>query len=86
MSIKTHNNGGGIYEIISLPILFYSFKDGQEILESDRINIVREKDYLGYYELVINEVYKEDAGAYMCKAVNKFGEALCEAQVTTVGK
>ncbi|XP_011291978.1 obscurin isoform X5 [Musca domestica] len=60
------------------------FKDGQEILESDRINIVREKDYLGYYELVINEVYKEDAGAYMCKAVNKFGEALCEAQVTTV--
>ncbi|XP_073813115.1 obscurin isoform X2 [Musca autumnalis] len=60
------------------------YKDGQEILESDRINIVREKDYLGYYELVINEVYKEDAGAYMCKAVNKFGEALCEAQVTTV--
>ncbi|XP_075169287.1 obscurin isoform X4 [Haematobia irritans] len=60
------------------------FKDDKEIVESDRIHIVREKDYLGYYELVINEVMKEDAGTYQCKAVNKFGEALCEAQVTTV--
>lgn len=47
---------------------------------------MREKDYLGYYELVLNEVIREDAGTYMCKAVNKFGEALCEAQVTTVGQ
>ncbi|XP_059224502.1 obscurin isoform X2 [Stomoxys calcitrans] len=60
------------------------FKDGKEVVESDRITIVREKDYLGYYELVLNEVIKEDAGTYQCKAVNKFGEAVCEAQVTTV--
>uniref|UniRef100_A0A1A9ZZH6 Obscurin n=1 Tax=Glossina pallidipes TaxID=7398 RepID=A0A1A9ZZH6_GLOPL len=62
------------------------FKDDQEILEDDdaRVHVVREKDYLGYYELVISEVLKEDAGTYVCKAVNKHGEALCEARVTTV--
>ncbi|XP_046810938.1 obscurin isoform X2 [Lucilia cuprina] len=60
------------------------FKDNKEILDSDtRRHIVREKDYLGYYELVINEVTKDDAGTYQCKAYNKHGEAFCEATVTT---
>lgn len=65
--------------------MHFSFKDGEEILENSRIQIVREKDYLGYYELVINEVQKQDKGAYSCKAKNKHGEASCEANVTTVG-
>lgn len=68
-----------------LYFFYFSFKDNKEILDSDqRRHIVREKDYLGYYELVINEVTKEDAGTYQCKAHNKFGEAFCEATATTV--
>lgn len=65
---------------------FFSYKNDKEILETDdRIQIIREKDYLGFYELVIAEVQPEDAGVYSCKAVNKFGEASCEAKATTVG-
>ncbi|XP_070134157.1 obscurin isoform X1 [Drosophila bipectinata] len=61
------------------------FKDNVEILEiNDRIQIIREKDYLGFYELVIADVQKSDAGTYTCKATNKFGEATCEAVATTV--
>ncbi|XP_030557678.1 obscurin isoform X1 [Drosophila novamexicana] len=61
------------------------FKNQKEILESsDRIQIIRDKDYLGFYELVIADVQKDDAGIYSCKATNKFGEASCEAQATTV--
>ncbi|XP_049307131.1 obscurin isoform X3 [Bactrocera dorsalis] len=61
------------------------FKDGDEISEEDKhIQINREKDYLGYYELIINEVQKFDSGIYTCKAINKYGEAQCEAKATTV--
>ncbi|XP_017045137.1 obscurin isoform X2 [Drosophila ficusphila] len=61
------------------------FKDGKEILETDdRIQIIRDKDYLGFYELVIAEVLKADSGTYTCKATNKYGEAVCEAVATTV--
>ncbi|XP_017836914.1 obscurin isoform X3 [Drosophila busckii] len=61
------------------------FKDQQEIREvDDRIQIIRDKDYLGFYELVIAEVQKEDAGVYSCRASNKYGEASCEATATTV--
>uniref|UniRef100_A0A034VYZ1 Muscle M-line assembly protein unc-89 n=2 Tax=Bactrocera dorsalis TaxID=27457 RepID=A0A034VYZ1_BACDO len=61
------------------------FKDGDEISEEDNhIQINREKDYLGYYELIINEVQKFDSGIYTCKAINKYGEAQCEAKATTV--
>ncbi|XP_026836119.1 obscurin isoform X2 [Drosophila erecta] len=61
------------------------YKDAKEILETnDRIQIIRDKDYLGFYELVIAEVQKTDAGTYSCKATNKHGEANCEAIATTV--
>ncbi|XP_069964240.1 obscurin isoform X3 [Bactrocera oleae] len=61
------------------------FKDGDEISEEDNhIQINREKDYLGYYELVIHEVQKFDSGIYTCKAINKYGETQCEAKATTV--
>ncbi|XP_034109415.1 obscurin isoform X3 [Drosophila albomicans] len=61
------------------------FKDNVEILEvNDRIQIIRDKDYLGFYELVIEDVQKDDAGVYSCKAVNKHGEASCEATATTI--
>ncbi|XP_043948228.1 obscurin isoform X2 [Drosophila biarmipes] len=61
------------------------YKDEKEILETnDRIQIIRDKDYLGFYELVIADVQKTDSGTYSCKATNKFGEASCEAVATTV--
>ncbi|XP_039228488.1 obscurin isoform X7 [Drosophila yakuba] len=61
------------------------YKDEKEILETnDRIQIIRDKDYLGFYELVIADVQKTDAGTYSCKATNKHGEANCEAVATTV--
>ncbi|XP_023037819.2 obscurin isoform X1 [Drosophila willistoni] len=61
------------------------YKDEKEILETnDRIQIIRDKDYLGFYELVIAEVHKDDSGTYSCKAINKHGEASCEAIATTV--
>ncbi|XP_032570248.1 obscurin isoform X7 [Drosophila sechellia] len=61
------------------------YKDEKEILETnDRIQIIRDKDYLGFYELVIADVQKTDAGTYSCKATNKHGEANCEAIATTV--
>lgn len=64
-----------------------SYKDEKEILETnDRIQIIRDKDYLGFYELVIADVQKTDAGTYSCKATNKHGEANCDAIATTVGK
>lgn len=69
---------------------YFSFKDGQEILEDqdsdERVQIIREKDYLGFYELVITEVRKEDAGRYTCQATNKLGTAECEANATVVGE
>ncbi|XP_037951991.1 obscurin isoform X2 [Teleopsis dalmanni] len=61
------------------------YKDDKEINSKDkRVEIIREKDYLGYYELVINDVLKSDAGVYTCKAVNSLGKAECTANVTTV--
>ncbi|XP_066148174.1 obscurin isoform X4 [Euwallacea fornicatus] len=59
------------------------FKDGKKISETDkRMQIIREHSDKGFYELVIPEVKKSDAGIYKCVATNKFGEALSEASVT----
>lgn len=47
-----------------------------------RVKINRDKESLGFYELIISEVQKSDAGVYSCTAYNKFGTAKCEAIVT----
>lgn len=60
------------------------FKDGKEIAETERVQIIRDKDYLGFYELVITEVISSDAGVYSCEAENKFGKTSCVASVTTI--
>lgn len=63
--------------------LIYSHKDGREISNGDaHIQIHSEKDYLGYYELVIPEVKKSDGGIFSCTATNKYGIEKCDAIVT----
>lgn len=39
---------------------------------------------MGFYELIVPEVRKTDAGHYSCTATNKYGIANCEATVTVV--
>lgn len=64
-------------------LICISSKDGVIITETDRhYQINTEKDYLGFYELIIPEVHKSDAGKYACKASNKYGAVECEATVT----
>lgn len=46
------------------------------------IQINNEKDYLGYYELIIPEVAYSDEGKYTCTATNKYGTVSCDAQMT----
>lgn len=66
---------------------YFSFKDGKKISETDqRMQIIREHSDRGFYELVIPEVKKSDAGVYKCVATNKFGESSSEATVTVTGK
>lgn len=61
----------------------FSYKDGNLIDTADsHIQINSEKDYLGFYELIIPEVKYSDAGKYSCTATNKYGSASCEASVT----
>ncbi|XP_078034638.1 obscurin isoform X5 [Augochlora pura] len=47
-----------------------------------RVKIISEQSDKGFYEIVIGDVQKEDAGKYSCTAKNRFGEASCEANVT----
>ncbi|XP_063991065.1 obscurin isoform X7 [Diachasmimorpha longicaudata] len=58
-------------------------KDGVPIdSKQERIKIITEKADKGFYELVIPDVQKTDAGKYSCTATNQFGEASCEADVS----
>ncbi|KAL1110551.1 hypothetical protein AAG570_008079, partial [Ranatra chinensis] len=61
------------------------FKDDELISsKNERIKIDNEKASTGYYELIIPEVRKEDAGVYKCIASNKYGQVSCEGSVTVV--
>ncbi|XP_014485518.1 PREDICTED: muscle M-line assembly protein unc-89-like isoform X3 [Dinoponera quadriceps] len=59
------------------------FKDGTLIdVKHERVKIIRDNAEKGFYELVIADVQKKDAGKYSCTAMNRYGEATCEAEVT----
>ncbi|XP_043277218.1 obscurin isoform X4 [Venturia canescens] len=59
------------------------FKDDVPIdSKNERVKIVTEKSESGFYEVVISDVQKQDAGKYSCKAKNRFGEASSEATVS----
>lgn len=65
--------------------LTHSYKDDSLIDVNDsHIQINSEKDYLGFYELIIPEVKYSDAGKFSCTATNKYGSASCDARVTVV--
>ncbi|XP_011062355.1 PREDICTED: muscle M-line assembly protein unc-89 isoform X5 [Acromyrmex echinatior] len=59
------------------------FKDSTLIdAKYERVKIIRDNAEKGFYELVIADVQKQDAGKYSCTAMNRYGEATCEAVVT----
>ncbi|KAK0094450.1 hypothetical protein PV326_010858, partial [Microctonus aethiopoides] len=58
------------------------FKDNVVIdSKHERVKIITEKADKGFYELVIPDVQKKDAGKYSCTATNQFGEVSSEATV-----
>lgn len=60
-------------------------KDGKEIEPTDEhVQINSEKDYLGFYELIIPDVKRSDAGRYACTATNKYGIEKCDAVLSVV--
>lgn len=44
--------------------------------------INRDREDIGFYELIIKEVTPKDAGVYICTAFNKFGTDECKAELT----
>ncbi|XP_053986004.1 obscurin isoform X2 [Hylaeus volcanicus] len=59
------------------------YKDNVPIdANHSRIKIVTDQADKGFYELVIDDVQKQDAGKYSCTAKNRYGETSCEASVT----
>ncbi|XP_034942777.1 obscurin isoform X3 [Chelonus insularis] len=59
------------------------FKDGVSIdSKHERIKIINEKADKGFYELLIPDIQKTDAGKYSCTATNQYGEASCEGTLT----
>lgn len=60
-------------------------KDDREIMDFNKhIEIHKDGEEFGYYELLIREVQKSDAGKYSCTAYNKFGTDTCTAELTVV--
>ncbi len=59
------------------------FVNGKSIKTGHRFRTTHD---FGYVALDILYAYPEDTGTYMCKAVNKLGEAVNTCSVEVVGK
>lgn len=64
------------------PIDVYWMKDGQKVLEDSRCKMVMEE---GMHTLLILDSKLIDTGSYECVAINKAGEARCQADVVIGG-
>lgn len=58
-------------------------KDGQEVVSGDRIKFLFVDDESN--TLIISEVQEADMGTYMCRAVNKAGEATSSTTLNITG-
>lgn len=54
--------------------------NNREVRENSEVWTTYRKD--GYCELFLSEVFPEDMGEYVCKAVNKAGEAVTRTTLT----
>ncbi|CAL4067925.1 unnamed protein product, partial [Meganyctiphanes norvegica] len=69
-----------IYGTAPIDILW--LKNGRKLTQDAHIKIIQEEDV---YTLLILECVAEDSGKYECVAVNKAGEARCQADVSVAG-
>lgn len=58
-------------------------RDKTELTENRGTQIIQ--DSFGNCELKISEIFVEDAGIYVCKAINKFGKATTKAKIVIEG-
>ncbi|GFY70908.1 titin, partial [Trichonephila inaurata madagascariensis] len=56
------------------------YHNNREVRENSEVWTTYRKD--GYCELFLSEVFPEDMGDYVCKAVNKAGEAVTRTTLT----
>ena len=60
------------------------FHNGQPVKEAKDVTISQDSE--GVCMLSISEVFPENAGEYICQAVNKVGEAVCKSSLIVEGK
>ena len=64
-----------------LKVQFYH--NGKPVPEGSRYHVTFD---FGYVALDISGIYAQDAGTYVCKAVNELGEATSQICMSVVGK
>lgn len=64
------------------PIDIYWLKNGRKLIQDMHYKMVKDQDT---YTLLIIEAVAEDSGSYECVAINKAGEARCQATVEVAG-
>lgn len=66
--------------------MFFSFKDGVDLVEDARVTVNRDCAPHGSYEIVLHKVAAGDAGSYSALATNSVGSEECMAAVSVKGK
>lgn len=67
----------------SKPLDVYWLKNGKKIVQDITHKTIEEEDQ---HTLMILEATQEDVGTYECVAINKVGEARCQANIQVQGK